>query len=51
MHEEQRLSKGGSQKKLQSETKLRVLRSMRIRMLHQFCKRVLKEVYTDALKI
>lgn len=32
------------------EVKLRYLRSQRIRLLHGFCKEIMKEVYMDAMK-
>ena len=33
------------------ELKLRLLRSFRIKLLHSYCKEVLKEVYNDSFKV
>ena len=33
------------------ESKLRILRSYRIKLMHLYCKDVLKEVYADSIKI
>ncbi len=35
---------------LSVEVKLRFLRGQRIRLLHGFCKEILREVYMDAMK-
>jgi hypothetical protein len=37
--------------KLQSETKMRVLRALRVKLMHRFCKDVLKDVYAESIKI
>jgi hypothetical protein len=34
-----------------AEVKLRILRSYRLKLLHSYCKEVLKEVYADSIKI
>ena len=36
---------------LTSEAKLRILRSYRLRLLHEFCQQVLKEAYHDSVSI
>ena len=34
-----------------AEAKLRILRSYRLRLLHEFCQDVLKEAYSDSVSI
>ena len=41
----------GLMTKLHPEAKVRILRTMRINSLHDYCKNVLSEAYTESLKI
>jgi hypothetical protein len=45
------LKEKGSVLKLFPETKMRLLREMRVNLVHEFCQNVLKEAYTQSIKI